>query len=90
MIADVQRSTRAIEEGRCKDVNMVGAASLTAVLNTYGDIEVLFVFGGDGGTLVVPGSFMAAPIDPIDSVRLAFSPHCAPSVNVVGRKPCRS
>lgn len=56
MIADVQGSTRAIEEGRYKDVNMVGAASITAVLNVCGDIEVPFVFGGDGGTLVVPGS----------------------------------
>ena len=55
MIADVEGSTRAIEEGRYKDVNMVGAASITAVLNTRGDIEVPFVFGGDGGTLVVPG-----------------------------------
>ena len=34
---------------------LVGAASITAVLNTRGDIEVPFVFGGDGGTLVVPG-----------------------------------
>ena len=56
MIADVQGSTRAIEEGRYKDVNMVGAASITAVLNTCGDTEVPFVFGGDGGTVVVPGS----------------------------------
>ena len=56
MIADVQGSTRAIEEGHYKNVNMVGAASITAVLNTCGDIEVPFVFGGDGGTVVVPGS----------------------------------
>lgn len=63
MIADVQGSTRAIEEGRYKDVNMVGAASITAVLNTCGDIEVPFVFGGDGGTLVVPGSLRKAACD---------------------------
>ncbi len=56
MIADVQGSTRTIEEGRYKDVNMVGAALITAVLNICGDIAVPFVFGGDGGTLVVPGS----------------------------------
>ena len=56
MTADVQGSTRAIEGGHYKNVNMVGAASITAVLNTCGDIEVPFVFGGDGGTVVVPGS----------------------------------
>ena len=63
MIADVRGSTRAIEEGHYKDVNMVGAASITAVLNTRGDIEVPFVFGGDGATLVVPGSLRKAAGD---------------------------
>ncbi len=56
MIADVEGSTEAIKDGRYKQVNMVGAASITAVLNVCGDIEVPFVFGGDGGTLAVPGS----------------------------------
>ena len=60
MIADVEGSTQAIKEGRYKQVNMVGAASITAVLNVCGDIEVPFVFGGDGGTLVVPGSLREA------------------------------
>lgn len=60
MISDVQGSTRAIEEGCYKDVNMVGAASTTAVLNICGDVAVPFVFGGDGGTLVVPGSLRGA------------------------------
>jgi hypothetical protein len=63
MIADVQGSTRAIEEGHYKDVNMVGAASITAVLNTCGEIQVPFVFGGDGGTVVVPGSLRKAACD---------------------------
>ena len=60
MITDVQGSTQAIAEGRYKDVNMVGAASITAVLNVCGDVDIPFVFGGDGGTLVVPSSLRAA------------------------------
>jgi len=56
MVADVQGSTRAIEAGNYKAVNMVGAASITAVLNACGDLEIPYVFGGDGGTLVVPGA----------------------------------
>ena len=63
MVADVEGSTRAIDEGRYKDVNMVGAASVTAVLNICGDIQVLFVFGGDGGTILVPGSLRQAASD---------------------------
>lgn len=58
MIADVEGSTAAIESGRYKDVNMVGAASITAVLNTRGEIELPYVFGGDGGTILVPGSLV--------------------------------
>ena len=63
MIADVEGSTRAIEEGNYKAVNMVGAASITAVLNTRGETEIPFVFGGDGGTLVVPGAMRQAAGD---------------------------
>lgn len=63
MISDVQGSTRAIKAGRYKDVNMVGAASITAVLNVCGEIEVPFVFGGDGGTIIVPGSLRKAASD---------------------------
>ena len=62
-IADVRGSTQAIEEGRYKDVNMVGAASITAILNICGDIEVPFVFGGDGGTVVVPAALRDAACD---------------------------
>jgi hypothetical protein len=59
VISDVVGSTKAIAEGRYKHVNMVGAASITAVLNACGDVEVPYMFGGDGGTLVVPGSLAA-------------------------------
>lgn len=54
MISDVVGSTGAIKAGRYKDVNMVGAASITAVLNVCGEIPVPFVFGGDGGIVLVP------------------------------------
>jgi len=60
MIANIEGSTRAIEAGNYKAVNMVGAASITAVLNTRGEVDIPFVFGGDGGTLVVPGGLSAA------------------------------
>lgn len=55
-IADVAGSTRAIEEGAYKDVNTVGVACITAVLNVDPDIDLPFVFGGDGATLALPAS----------------------------------
>ncbi|MHA1563850.1 MAG: DUF3095 domain-containing protein [Alphaproteobacteria bacterium] len=54
VVADIRGSTKAIRAGRYKDVNMIGAACITAVLNIVGDIDVPYVFGGDGATLAVP------------------------------------
>ena len=54
IIADVKGSTLAIEEGRYKEVNMVGAACINAVLNITEAGRIPYVFGGDGATLLVP------------------------------------
>lgn len=53
---DIRGSTEAIAEGRYKQVNMVGAAVITAVLNACGATQIPFVFGGDGGMAAVPGA----------------------------------
>lgn len=60
MICDVIGSTKAIRAGRYKDVNMVGAASITAILNACGKTQVPFVFGGDGGTAIIPPDLQSA------------------------------
>jgi hypothetical protein len=56
IIADVKGSTQAIADGRYKDVNMIGAACITAVLNISQKHSIPYVFGGDGATLMVPPS----------------------------------
>jgi len=60
VITDVEGSTKAIERGRYKDVNALGVASIVAALNASGDIEVPYVFGGDGATLLIPPSIRGA------------------------------
>ena len=59
VITDVQGSTKAIEAGRYKDVNALGVASIVAVRNAIPDVELPFVFGGDGATLLCPASRLA-------------------------------
>jgi len=54
-ITDVKGSTKAIEQGRYKDVNTIGAASITVARNVIGK-DFPYVFGGDGATLLVPPS----------------------------------
>lgn len=55
-LTDVRGSTKAIEAGRYKDVNAVGVASIIALANAMHDVELAYVFGGDGATILVPGS----------------------------------
>lgn len=60
VITDVQGSTQAIEAGRYKEVNFVGAITIAAALNAAGEVEIPFVFGGDGATLLIPPSIRPA------------------------------
>jgi hypothetical protein len=60
VIADIKDSTEAARAGRYKDVNLIGAACITAVLNATSGLELPFVFGGDGATLLIPAAARAA------------------------------
>ena len=55
VITDVRGSTRAIEDGRYRDVNALGVASIVALRNALPDLDLPYVFGGDGATLLLPG-----------------------------------
>ena len=59
IITDVVGSTKAIEAGRYKDINLIGACSIIAILNIAGDIEIPFIFGGDGASILIPPSLFA-------------------------------
>lgn len=60
VVTDIAGSTKAIEENRYKDVNLLGASSIIAVLNRLKGKEVPFVFGGDGATVLVHNEDMEA------------------------------
>ena len=60
IVTDIRGSTKAIEAGRYKEVNLLGASSIAAVLNIAGKIEIPFVFGGDGATLLMGPSLLPA------------------------------
>jgi hypothetical protein len=60
VVADIKASTEAARAGRYKDVNLVGAACITAVLNATPGLALPFVFGGDGATLLIPAAVRPA------------------------------
>lgn len=54
LISDIEGSTVAIQAGRYKDVNLLGASTIMAVINAVKPLQVPYVFGGDGASLAVP------------------------------------
>jgi hypothetical protein len=55
---DVRNSTLAVQAGDYKHVNTVGAAAVTAVLNAAGELDIPFVFEGDGSAFCVPPALL--------------------------------
>lgn len=60
VLTDLRGSTAAIQAGRYKDVNTVGAATIIACLNACNRDPLPFVFGGDGAALVIPPQHLEA------------------------------
>lgn len=60
VVTDIRGSTKAIEAGKYKEVNLLGACSIAAVLNVAGKTEIPFVFGGDGASLLICPSLLPA------------------------------
>lgn len=53
-LSDVRGSTAAIEAGKYKAINSVAAATICGMLNALPELEIPFVFGGDGASILVP------------------------------------
>lgn len=51
---DVMGSTKAIEAGRYKEVNTLGAASITHLVNACKPQRIAYQFGGDGALCAIP------------------------------------
>lgn len=54
IVTDIIGSTKAIETGKYKEVNISGGLAVMAVTNAFRDMEFPFVFGGDGVTILIP------------------------------------
>jgi hypothetical protein len=57
-VSDVKDSTRAIQQGGYKKVNLLGASSIIAILNLNKSFSLPFIFGGDGASICIPGSLL--------------------------------
>lgn len=69
VITDVINSTRAIDNGRYKQVNAVGVASIVAVINAIKPTVIPYVFGGDGASACFPSALTEQVIPALVSTR---------------------
>lgn len=58
IITDIKGSTQAITSGKYKNINALGACSIVAILNVAQEVEIPFVFGGDGASILIPPSLL--------------------------------
>ncbi len=56
VIANIRNSTKAVDNGKHKDVNTISGAVICAVKNATENRDWPFVFGGDGATLLIEPS----------------------------------
>ena len=82
VITDIVGSTHAIEQGRYKDVNLLGACSIVSVLNVAGAIDVPFVFGGDGAALLIPPTLLEETTRSLRSIQTLAKDEFALSLRV--------
>ncbi len=72
VVADIANSTEAVAAGRHGDVNLIAAGSLIVALNISKalKVEIPYFFGGDGGTVLVPGEIVEKVIAGLNAHRL--------------------
>jgi len=68
-VSDIVGSTKAVAAGRYKTVNMIGAAVISAQINSAAGREFPFVFGGDGAGFACPPDHAAQASAALAAVR---------------------
>jgi len=69
VITDIEGSTAAIAAGRYKEVNLIGAAGISAVLNGGERPRIGYLFGGDGATLLLPPDRLEPALQALSGLR---------------------
>lgn len=69
LVSDIRDSTNAVEEGAFKEVNFIATCAITSVINIEKRLELPFVFGGDGGTILIPKRIAEKAQDVLRDVR---------------------
>ncbi len=71
IVTDVKGSTKAVAEGRYREVNTIAASGVIACLNVAQtrNVQIAFLYGGDGVTLLVPEELHEEVIQALKALR---------------------
>ena len=71
VVTDVRNSTAAYERGQYRGVNIIAASSIIVALNLARarDLEIPFVYGGDGATLLLPPALLPPVMRSLEVLR---------------------
>ena len=58
VVADIEKSTQAVQKGMYREVNAVGVATIVSMMKAAGDVAIPYVFGGDGASFCIPPSIL--------------------------------
>ncbi|MGB0646829.1 MAG: DUF3095 family protein [Bradymonadia bacterium] len=67
---DIMGSTKAIEAGKYKEVNTLGAASIIHLINACKPHRIAYQFGGDGSLISVPSQCREAVLSALSHLKL--------------------
>ncbi len=67
---DIKGSTKAIQQGRYKDVNTLGASSIISAINACSHDKICFQFGGDGALIAAPPQHLEALNQALNELKL--------------------
>ncbi|MDQ5901315.1 MAG: hypothetical protein QG580_30 [Patescibacteria group bacterium] len=71
VVTDIENSTDEFNNGKYKEMNIISASSIIIALNVadkYG-IEIPFIYGGDGASMVIPGKILDEVLEALTTLR---------------------
>ena len=57
-LSDIKNSTHAIQKGKYKQINFIAALGIIGILNIDEKLDLPYIFGGDGASLLIPQSIL--------------------------------
>ncbi len=69
LMTDIKGSTKAVQEGKYKQINMLGVCAIISVQNVLKTERFPYIFGGDGATILLPENLKDKALEALSFTR---------------------